>query len=92
MRWGFEWDPFKALGNVRKHRVTFEEAATVFDDLHSLTIPDVDHSDEECRELTLGFSNRGRILVVSFTARGDRLRIISARTATPQERQQYAQD
>lgn len=92
MSWGFEWDPAKARANESKHQVTFDEAATIFSDARSLTISDPDHSVLEARELILGFSNWRRILVVSITACADRLRIISARSATPKERLQYAQE
>ncbi len=85
----FEWDPDKAERNRRKHRVTFEEAATVFADPWSLTIDDPDHSEGEDRCITVGRSERDRILVVVHTDRDDRIRIISARRATRGERNQY---
>lgn len=87
----YEWDPKKAEANRRKHGVSFEEAATVFQDINALTFEDPDHSDEEPRELTVGLSRTGRVLFLSHCDRGKRIRIISARKATPKERQQYAE-
>ena len=69
----FEWDKDKAAGNVRKHKVSFDEAATVFADTLSSTFADPDHSVEEDRYVTIGLSDRGRVLIVSHTNRGDRL-------------------
>ena len=85
----FEWDPEKAAGNVRKHGVSFEDAATVFDDVLSLTGRDPDHSLGEQRSVTFGLSSAGRVLVVAHAERGDRIRIISARRATRPERRLY---
>ena len=85
----FEWDEKKAKRNVRKHKVSFEEASTVFADPLSLTIPDPLHSEEEDRFVTMGMSIKGRLLVVVHTERGDTIRIISARLATPRERRDY---
>jgi uncharacterized DUF497 family protein len=85
----FEWDPEKASKNRRKHGVTFEEAATVFADFLSATIPDPDHSDREDRFIIIGVSKKQRPLIVSFTERGNQIRIISARELTPTERKQY---
>lgn len=85
----FEWDPGKAAANARKHGVAFQEATTVFGDPLALTIPDPDHSSAEARFLDLGLSHRGRLLVVAYTERGDRIRIISARPGTRRERRQY---
>ncbi len=85
----YEWDPNKATGNLRKHGVSFEEAATVFLDPLAVTYPDPDHSDEELREITVGHSARRRVVFHSHTQRVDRTRIISARKATPRERKQY---
>ena len=87
----FEWDLEKARQNVRKHRVSFEEAATVFGDPLSLTIDDPAHSVEEDRFVTLGLSVNRRLLVVVHAERGDTLRIISARRATARERRAYEQ-
>jgi len=85
----FEWNDQKAKSNLRKHRVTFEEAAMVFSDFLSFTYDDEGHSQVERRYATLGMSNQGRILVVAHTMRGEQIRIISAREATPQERRWY---
>jgi uncharacterized protein len=86
----FEWDPKKARANLRKHGISFEEAATVFGDPHSVTISDPDHSSkDEDRFVTLGISLRQRILVVVQCERGETIRIISARRATEHERRYY---
>ena len=85
----FEWDEKKANRNVNKHGVSFEEAATVFADPLSITIFDPLHSKEEDRFVTLGMSNKNRLLVVVHTDRDDKIRIISARKATKKERKQY---
>ncbi len=85
----FEWDPEKANHNVRKHKVSFEEAVTVFYDSLSATFPDPDHSIGESRFITIGFSSRDRLLVVANTERGNSLRIISARIATSHERKRH---
>jgi uncharacterized protein len=88
----FEWNPKKAKSNLRKHKVSFNEAATAFSDLLSLTFDDEAHSDVERRYITLGISHQGRILVVAHTMRGDKVRIISAREATPRERKWYEKE
>jgi len=88
----FEWDEDKAAKNRRKHKVAFAEAATVFGDPLAVTFPDPDHSVEEDRFLTIGTSDRNRVLIVSHTDREDRVRIISARKATPQERRTYEEE
>jgi uncharacterized protein len=85
----YEWDPVKTAANVKKHRVTFEEAASVFLDPAALTFSDPDHSEEEDREITIGRSTRQRVLFVAHVARESGVRIISARRATRQERKQY---
>jgi uncharacterized DUF497 family protein len=85
----FEWDPRKASSNLRKHGVSFDEAATVFLDDLSLTGDDPDHSVSEERYVTFGVSSAGRLLVVAHTERGNRTRIITARPATPSERKLY---
>jgi uncharacterized DUF497 family protein len=85
----FEWDPAKAAGNVKKHGVEFSEAMTVFGDPLEVTISDPDHSDDEFRLISLGMSAGGRLLVVAYTERQGRMRIINAREATAQERKQY---
>ena len=85
----FEWNPDKEQLNVRKHGVDFPEAATVFGDPLELTIADPDHSVGEFRYLSVGRSSLGRLLVVSYTEREQRIRIVGARVASPKERRQY---
>ena len=85
----FEWDPAKAAQNLRKHRVSFEEAATVFGDPLSLTFLDPDHSMAEHRFITIGLSRSNRVLIVAHTDRDERVRLISARKATQRERKYY---
>lgn len=85
----FEWDANKAAANVAKHGVSFSEAMTVFGDPLEITISDPDRSDAEHRFLSMGFSGAERFLVVAYTEREGRTRIISAREATPRERRQY---
>jgi uncharacterized DUF497 family protein len=85
----FEWDQDKAARNFKKHKVPFSEAASVFGDPLSSTFPDPDHSIKEDRFITIGTSERDRVLVVSHTDRQDRIRIISARKATRRERKTY---
>ena len=87
----FEWDPEKARENLSKHGVSFLEASEVFDDDHSSTARDPDHSVNEDRYLIFGMSKGGKHLVVSYTDRGDRIRPISARSMTPRERKAYEQ-
>jgi uncharacterized DUF497 family protein len=86
---GFEWDQDKAEANLRKHKVGFEEALTVFADPLSTTISDPDHSLIEARYIDIGTSHKGRVLVVSYTERRGRIRIISCRKATGHERRTY---
>ena len=82
----FESDEDKARHNLRKHRVDFEEAKTVFADPRAALFHDEDHSAAEERELVIGYSDRNRLLIVSFTERHcDVIRIISARLATKRE-------
>jgi len=88
----FEWDLSKAETNLRKHRIAFSEAATVFKDGLSITIYDPDHSDQEDRYITIGTSVIGRFLMVAHTDRGDRTRIISARGLTRKEREAYEKE
>ncbi len=78
----YEWDPAKAASNLRRHGVSFADATSVFLDQAALTFDDPDHSNEEEREITIVLSARQRVLFVSHGARGDRIRIISARKAT----------
>ena len=88
----YEWDEDKARSNLRKHRVAFQEGATVFNDQLVATQPDPDHSFDEQRYIAIGRSVRGRVLVVVFTERGDKLRLISCRTATLREQKIYEED
>lgn len=87
----FEWDPLKAADNFRKHGVSFGEAATVFGDPVGREQPDELHSVGDLRYVCLGRSYLGRLLVVAYTERGRRIRIISARPATPRESRDYEQ-
>ena len=89
MRLSFEWDEEKAKTNLRKHGISFDEAATVFIDPFSITIPDQDHSMDEQRYVDIGSSEKGRVLVVVYAERGANIRIISCREATPSERRLY---
>lgn len=88
----FEWDPAKAARNLEKHGVAFAEAATVFDDPLSVTVPDPDHSREEERLIIVGQSYRRRLLIVSFAERGERFRVISARELTRAESRGYEEE
>ena len=85
----FEWDAAKAAANLRKHRISFEEAASVFYDPVAVTGADPDHSEGEERWVTFGLSSTGRLLVVSHTEREEAIRIITARMATQSERRIY---
>ncbi|HEY4492869.1 MAG TPA: BrnT family toxin [Acidobacteriota bacterium] len=85
----FEWDHKKAEGNIKKHRVSFDEAVTVFYDPLAATFDDPDHSVGERRFITVGSSSRGRFLVVAHVERAGSTRIISARLATAQERKRH---
>lgn len=85
----YEWNREKAKRNLRDHGVTFEEAATVFLDPLAMTYPDPDHSNEEDREITIGYSTNQWLLFVSHVQRRNRTRIISAREATRRERRQH---
>lgn len=87
----FTWDPEKAEQNARKHGISFDEARSVFGDPLAATFPDPDHSEVENRELTIGYSTTGRMLVVSHTQRGLAVRIINARMATSHERRDHEQ-
>jgi uncharacterized protein len=91
MRLRFEWDSRKNQANQRKHKISFEEAQTVFLDEHGLLIEDPDHSDAEDRFILLGLSTKPRALVVCHCYRHDGgvIRIISARKAAPSERALY---
>jgi uncharacterized protein len=88
----FEWDPNKARANLAKHRISFDEASTVFGNALSVTIADPLHSTDEERFVLIGHSCRNRLLVVVYTDRRDRIRIISARPATRRERRNYEEN
>lgn len=92
MKMFFEWDADKAQRNLRTHQVSFDEAQTVFSDDYAITIPDVEHSHREDRLIIIGTSNNYRLLIVAYTERGKKIRLISARKATPLERQQYEEE
>ena len=85
----YEWDARKATANFKKHRLAFDEAATVFLDPLAMTYPDPDHSEGEPRFITVGESARGRVILVAHLDRGDHVRIISARRATRREAHEY---
>lgn len=88
----FQWHSPKAASNLKAHKVSFAEAATVFDDPLHEVFPDPDHSAFEDRLIALGTSNKGWLLFVSFVERGNVIRIISARKATRQELQEYEEE
>ncbi len=88
----FEWDPRKERENIRKHEVSFEEATTIFGDPLAGTIPDPDHSADEERCIDIGQSNKKRILLVVYTERRNKIRIISARLATHSECKAYEEE
>jgi hypothetical protein len=85
----FEWDPDKSEANIKKHGISFHEAATVFGDPLAITFNDPDHSIGEYRFLTFGYSRMRQLLVVIHTEKHGKTRIISARRATRQEREIY---
>jgi uncharacterized DUF497 family protein len=85
----FEWDDQKATSNLKKHGVSFQEAKTVFGDTLSITVADPEHSESEYRFIDIGLTESGRLLVVSYTERGTKIRIISSRLALPAERMLY---
>jgi uncharacterized protein len=88
----YEWESKKAVANIRKHGVSFAEAATVFGDPLAITFPDPDHSQGEYRYITFGLSNLGRLLLVSHAQRADRTRIIDARPMASYERRIHEED
>jgi uncharacterized DUF497 family protein len=85
----FEWDDDKAVANLRKHGVSFEEGATVFTDPLSFTVSDPLHSQDETRYVDIGRSSEGRLLVVVYTEEESTIRLISCRQATKAERRTY---
>ncbi len=88
----FDWDPKKGKANLRKHGVSFDEAATVLLDPHALSGPDPDHSVGEERYITFGYSRLGQLLAVCHTYRPETIRIINARRVTRGERKLYEED
>lgn len=85
----YEWDPRKAASNLAKHGVSFDEAASIFEDPMTYTVADPDHSDDESRHLSFGMTRNGRLLAVIHTHKIDTTRIINARKATRHERGIY---
>ncbi len=87
-----DWNDAKAASNLKKHGVGFDDAATVFDDALARTLPDPDHSFDECRFVTIGATAHGLLLVVCHTMTDEEVRIISAREPDPSERRDYEED
>lgn len=83
------WDASKATDNLKNHRVGFDEACTVFDDIDVLEEPDYEHSEYEQRFWAIGHSAQGRLLLVVYQYAGENRHLISARKATPRERGHY---
>ncbi|MBA4366638.1 MAG: hypothetical protein C0403_03250 [Desulfobacterium sp.] len=92
MKLRFEWDEKKAKANLKKHKIDFDEATTVFTDPVSITIHDPDHSADEQRYIDIGSSAADRVLVVVYTERGSNIRIVSCRKATSTERKLYEEN
>jgi uncharacterized DUF497 family protein len=92
MTLNFEWDEKKARENLKNHKISFDEAITVFNDSFSVTIPDPDHSENEQRFIDIGTSAKGHMLVVVYTEKKGNVRIISCRKATQRERKIYEED
>ena len=88
----FDWDPKKAEANLRKHGVSFDEAATTLLDPHAVSGPNPDHSVDEERYITFGYSQLTRLLAVCHTYRPGAIRIINARRVTRSERKIYEED
>ena len=88
----FDWDEDKATINLSKHGIAFSEAKTVFDDSFYVDFYDPDHSEYEQRYLIIGHSERGRLLIVSYTERRNSIRLISAREVTKRERKSYEEN
>ena len=89
MKLTFEWDEGKARENLRKHKVEFDEGKSIFNDPFLLTFPDLDNSGNEARYISIGLSDRDRILLLIHTDRHGRIRIISCRKATTRERRYH---
>lgn len=88
----FAWDEAKAVANLTKHGVSFDEARTVFDNVMAVIFHDEEHSADEHREIIIGHSQQNRVLLVSFTERSNIVRIISARAATRREHKEYEEN
>ncbi len=88
----FVWDSKKAAGNLRDHRISFQEAATVLGDPLAVTYSDPDHSNDESRFITIGLSVRGNLLIIAHTDRADAIRLISAREVTRGEKELYEEE
>jgi uncharacterized DUF497 family protein len=88
----FEWAPKKAKANLAKHTVSFDEAMTVFGDPLARIFDDAEHSINERRELIIGHSQTQRLVLISFTGSEEKIRLISARLATRQERKDYEEN
>ena len=88
----FEWDPRKATGNLKKHGISFADAMTVFSDPAARIFDDPDHSVDERREIIIGYSARPRLLIVGFTERAGRVRIITARRASRAETRRHEEN
>ncbi|HEX3527530.1 MAG TPA: BrnT family toxin [Thermoanaerobaculia bacterium] len=88
----FDWHDVKAQKNIRKHGVSFDEAATVFEDPFSISDSDPLHSDDETRYVIIGFSKENRLLVVAYAMKRERIRIINSRPATARERRNYEEE
>ena len=88
----FQWHPLKNDSNRKKHKVSFDEATSVFDDPSHEIFPDPDHSETETRFIALGTSGKANLLFVSFVERGDVIRIISARKVTRCELHEYEEE
>lgn len=85
----FEWHEEKAKENLKEHKVSFEEAKTVFNDQFLMTFPDPEHSESEQRYFNIGSSSKGQVLIIIHTEREANIRIISCRKATRKERKVY---
>ena len=89
MKLTFEWDEVKAIASFKKHKVSFDEGKTIFNDPCLCTFPDNEHSADEGRYINIGLSVHGRVLILIYTERRDKIRIISCRKATMSERRFY---
>ena len=92
MKLGFEWDEEKANANLKKHRVGFDEAVSAFADPRLLTFSDSHHSEDEERFLSIGISYKNRVLIIAYTDRTSKIRIINCRKATASERKRYEEN